>query len=654
MGGGHSANKQQQEIMIIPSPQPVTKIITQESFGSSSREGVLETVSHPSQTADSIPFLQSVRVKHIPLDFAQRFSNKASILTSSENAELHPNQPRSLFSIEDLAIASRLFDLGSPATIDSPYHFHLLLQDLTLLNFPSLSFASTLFTGFRNGFTINRRTTQNIRPSRAYNNPPEILEAILASHAKDISLGRAWKVPKDNLSDLNPSWLPQFAVPQKTKFRIISDAKQTGLNNCIDLPAFGTLKMDSIPLLLDDIRAYPPGADLYIITTDCASYFRQFPLSLPDRIYTLLVHDPQTYLVDGRLPFGISSAPILSHQFLDLVAWVMSKKFNIPLRHYSDNTFCVVRGQDIALQTQVVIEKYFSYLGVETNPQDSQCSRCANVLGLDIDATSRWAAIPSLKRRELQSLIKLVLDKAQPKVFMNLVSRLVWYCCIILGGMSHAVTLWNLLDSHKTNFSCITLTQEAVYSLHWFQSLFFQWDCVYYFDQSSDIIAANGIPTLASASDASPLGAAVVTSTSFTSWSWCACCWKDTQDISSFELAALLIALSTFLGSKATRAIVAWHTDSQSAVDLLKRGYSSNPPANTLLQEVFLAMSVYHCHIIPIWVPRDKLPTVDAHSRGNTAHLPPLPDGRTFVAPQGCLTIRKLFDEFTFGFSRNH
>lgn len=467
-------------------------------------------------------------------------------------------------------------------------------------------------------------------------------------------MSRSWIIERKALSGFQTSWLPQFTVPQKDKYRIISDAKQTGLNSCIDLPSFGTLKMDSIPLLLSDIQNYSVTADLYIITADCASYFRQFPLALPDRLFTLLCHDADTFIVDGRLPFGVCSAPIITHQFLDLFCWVVSKKFGIPLRHYSDNCFCVVSGRDLALQSQKVLHLYYAYLGITINPRDSQCSRKASVLGFEIDATSRYASIPAEKKSLLLSLISTVLSNPTAKLLQTLVSRLIWYSCIIPGGMAHAVSLWNILDSGTTIQGSISLTPDALLSLKWFQNLLIQWDSVYYFDLRQHISAAGGIPDLSTASDSSPLGAGVVTTTHFSAWTWCPCCWISTQDISSFELAALLLTLSTFLGSLSTRKIVAWHTDSQAAVDILKRGYSLNPACNDLLQEVFLAMSVFHCIIVPIWTPRQLLPLVDSLSRGNLQPLPPLSDNRRFLIPQGCTSLRQIGPDFIFGFSRNH
>lgn len=70
------------------------------------------------------------------------------LISATKNAENHPPQPQRLFSKEDFEVSSTLLRLGAPATISSPYKMDLLLQDLTRLNFPNLSFASTILTGF--------------------------------------------------------------------------------------------------------------------------------------------------------------------------------------------------------------------------------------------------------------------------------------------------------------------------------------------------------------------------------------------------------------------------------------------------------------------------------------------------------------------------
>lgn len=61
------------------------------------------------------------------------------------------------------------------------------------------------------------------------------------------------------------------------------------------------------------------------------------------------------------------------------------------------------------------------------------------------------------------------------------------------------------------------------------------------------------------------------------------------QDISSLEQVSLLITLSTFLCTAATR----------STVQIITRGYSNHPATNDMLQEIFKAMSIFHSQI---WV----------------------------------------------------
>lgn len=600
---------------------------------------------------DSIIALTDTRVKPFPIGFAHRSMLKPVLISSADNAELFPAHPSKLYGVAEFTSSEKFLQLGNPGTVSSPYRFDLLLQDLSLLSFPNLAFASSVLTGFRIGFHLNITNTALLKQTSSYANPPNLEKVIQLSHAKDIAKQRSWSVPQEDLKTLHClSILPQFTVPQKDKHRVISDAKRSGLNNCIDVAAFGVLKMDTVPALLQDILSYPPASDLYLLTEDCSNYFRNFPLALPDRAFTLLESD-RTILVDGRLPFGVCSAPILTHQFLDLFCWVVRRKFRVKIFHYSDNLFLVVQGQLMATQVRKTILSYCEYLGITLNPRDSQCSRKATVLGIEIDAVARYAAVPAQKRHALLLDIQVCLQPGlvSAKTYATLVSRLIWYSCIIIGGMAHAVTLWKHQVSGSATFGLPTACRE---SLLWFQRLLFQWDGVFYFDLQDSV---DTIADLSTASDSSPEGASILTACSYTAWSWCQCCWLQSLDISCFELASLLIGLSTFLGSQANRKVISWFTDSESALHILTRGYSGkNLVTNDLLQEILLSMSKFHTRIVPRWVPREELQLVDSLSRGNLSVLPPLADGRAFMEPQGCFSIRPLDSPYVFGFVRNH
>jgi hypothetical protein len=540
--------------------------------------------------------------------------------------------------------------------VNTPVHFGPLLEDLSLLNYPNLPFAISILTGFTIGFSLNPRmhkASLTRSPST-----PELDEIINAAHAKAILRGEASLTDKNILADLPLFSLPpQFTVPNKDSHRVITDFKTSGLNSTLNTSMFGPLVMDRIPALLAAINSFHPSTDLMLGAEDCQAYFRQFPLLVPERAFAMVSSHLQELgiLVDHRLSFGSSTAPFITHHLLDLVCYVLFHKFKTLAFHYSDNLFYLSRSS-LASQTQKVIKQYLTLLGLATNPHDSFLAREIPLLGFTINCISRFVSISSEKRQ-------ILCDACTPRSSIpyaelrTLVGKLIWLCQIVPLGMSHAVGLWTLLD--ETSKRIVILNAPARASLLWFHQLLKQWDGFHFFNPSRFLesrLAASTEPIdMAFASDASPLGGCFLTKTHYSAFNWCCCCWEACGgDISILETATFLSALASGIGTHLNLSILTWYTDSESSTKALLKGYSANPLMNALIQELLQAMTIFHCHINPIWKPRSSLSLADSYTRGGiVAVLPPLPDGRLFLRalPSQSLT---LVNPFTLGFSIRH
>jgi hypothetical protein len=275
---------------------------------------------------------------------------------------------------------------------------------------------------------------------------------------KEMHLGRFLKLPAAIREQLPyGSFNPLGTVEQKGKVRVITDLKSSGINVLILKEQFGSMTLDGIPHLLQDLnvpnsKSQPP----LIACEDVTAYYRQFPVRPADQpILGAISRD--TCVLDRRECFGSASAPFRTTHLLDVVCWLVNQRYRMPLRHYMDNIFHVIHpatenARDTkteAICRQLIVRRYLAQLGLPLNAHDRQLGDTVLLLGFQISTVAKTISIPVRTRLDIIALIQKLLDCPATTIrqLQSLCGKLVWACQAVPVGSTFASDIWRFNES---------------------------------------------------------------------------------------------------------------------------------------------------------------------------------------------------------------
>lgn len=565
--------------------------------------------------------------------------------TTSFLVEKYYPEPRHLLNSTELATIALLQD-STLTSIHSPLNGELLYKLLCEADFPNLPFArsvcdSLILGGPLNSHQQTNRQHHDLNHQSARENP----EAVTKYFKKELEAGRFRVVTDQQLKQL-PYFVtsPLGVVLKEHKARVIVDMTASSLNDSSTPGQYGgSLHMDRIPHLLDQVRAIPRNIHPVLLTEDVTAFFRQFPVRPSDQ--PLQIYDLREFglprVMDQAQSFGGNCTPVKCCHFLDLVCWWFKNHLNVPLLHYVDNCFLATIPER-AIEMQQLIQHHFAKLGIPLNPEDSSRATSGKLLGFWLDLEKRSLQIPPTKLKEIQILLTKVLNSTASSLedIRRLSGLLTWSCQVIFKGMAYASFIWRWVEklnkrlrqskqsksgkplSKKTPFP-IPGSGRTRQALEWFNAVLAQHTGTFIFHPTGSL-HVNHADSLA-VSDSSKLGAAFHLSTSnkhvFSFWKWCSCCVISLNDcISTLELATILVGLSTDIGSHSRMKDLTWETDNQPTAIWWKKGYSKQPIVTEIIQEIHLAMVTYNINSLSInWVPRttSRITAVDLATRGD-------------------------------------
>jgi len=442
-----------------------------------------------------------------------------------------------------------------------------------------------------------------------------------------------------SLLELLPYFMnnPMTAVIQKNKPRTITDSKNSGLNSLIDKFDHGTVVLDGVAWLTQEILSLRAITDeeIWVICEDITAFYRIFCVRLVDRLMQLVVRLNGELVMDNNVNFGNLSSPFLTSHVLDLLCYIFYTLYKIRLMHYLDNLVAVVRKSEAA-RIHKALRDLLDELGFPTNDHDRYCGPHPPHLGFLFNTISLSISIPDKTLRCIIDLLRDVLSaiKIEVGVLRTLLGKLLWASNIIVEGMPVASRIWHFSDKFLgwSKHRKITLPPdcEARKSLEWFQSVLLQFNGTIFFS-SFGTVTLNNADCLTFASDSSHIGAAFLSAEFYGFWKWCPHCYKRSKsNIMLFELLATLTGFNSGIADECRGKSVVWVTDSLSGVGVYKSGTGDTDEVTAVVQELRKVPVIYNfVSFLFQFVSRRLIPNVDLLTRGDDAEFLAVPGNET-------------------------
>jgi len=298
--------------------------------------------------------------------------------------------------------------------------------------------------------------------------------------------------------------------------------------------------------------------------------------------------------------------------------------------HYSDNFFAVTT-REWAYIDRPLFQGLFKQLGLPLNPKDSICGKQFKLIGYDWDINAFTVSIPETKRKEItDKLIKFINQGSIELIELgNIKGQLTWVSAIIQSATCYSSLCWKAEAKHNAitkNKSHIGRTHHKIQlstepllllSFIWFKNILLAWAGTSYLRHLNWEYAQDDV--LGCSSDASKIGGAFTTPTRYGWYIWCPCCIKQIKDdMTAFELAAILIGLYTVIAGTLTTRRILWITDNDASATDYAKGYSSHCPVrSSIIKEIHRIAIIHSLDLKLQWISRKSLKCADILTRGS-------------------------------------
>lgn len=160
---------------------------------------------------------------------------------------------------------------------------------------------------------------------------------------------------------------------------------------------------------VDDVvrRVLELGEGAMLAKADVKAAYRNVPVHPKDRWLLGMKWERVTF-VDGTLPFGLRSAPLLFTALGDALEWVASRGGAKWIRHHIDDFIMVgKKGTDECAEAMRALKETCHKLGMplDDNKEEGP-SEVLTFLGIEIDSVRMEVRLPQEKLGELRSTLK--------------------------------------------------------------------------------------------------------------------------------------------------------------------------------------------------------------------------------------------------------
>ena len=296
-----------------------------------------------------------------------------------------------------------------------------------LTDHPDRWWARFLVEGIREGFRLGfSRKPESLRPNarnmKSVDEHPQVVQEFLD---REVAESRLWDVGSvEEAATMGVHCSPFGVIPMKGKpgkWRLILDLSAPegfSVNDGIpkDLCSLGYMSVDD---LVAQVLQMGRGAEMAKI--DVKQAYRNVPVHSKDR-HLLGMQWKGRVLVDGTLPFGLRSAPLLFTALGDAVQWAAEKKGVSWTGHYIDDFVTVGGpGSGECERNLRILKAVYARVGLPMEAEKEEGpSVVIKFLGMELDSEKllirlpgeklgemlrSWRGMKSCRKRDLLSII---------------------------------------------------------------------------------------------------------------------------------------------------------------------------------------------------------------------------------------------------------
>ncbi len=236
-------------------------------------------------------------------------------------------------------------------------------------------------------------------------------------------------------------------------------------------------------LYVDDVvrRVLQLGGGAEIAKADVSMAYRNVPVHPRDRWLLGMEWDGDVF-VDGALPFGLRSAPLLFTALGDAIEWVAKNRGAGWLGHYIDD-FVAVGSRDTGecARTMAVFKEACEVLGMPLDPaKEEGPAQVITFLGMELDTRSMVVRLPEERLKALKRMLRewRGMKSCTRRELESIVGHLRFASRAVRPGRAFMRRLVDLGTTVKQRDRRVRLNLSARADLEWWWQFGLQWNGV--------------------------------------------------------------------------------------------------------------------------------------------------------------------------------
>ncbi len=289
------------------------------------------------------------------------------------------------------------------------------------------------------------------------------------------NLGESTRAPEVQLSPFGV--IPKKGRPGKWRLIVnLSAPDGCSVNDGIakELASVAYTSVDEVAGRISEL-----GRGAVMAKADVKAAYRNVPVHPRDRWLLGMEWEGVLY-VDGTLPFGLRSAPLLFTALGDAIEWIASRRGAVWIRHYIDDFIVVGRkGTDECERSLVCLKETCHALGMPLDSgKEEGPSEVITFLGIEVDSTKMELRLPQQKLEELRNVLRKWKGKkaCRRRDLESIVGSLNHAGTVVRPGRAFKRRLLDLMSSVKRGDRWIRLNKEARADVEWWYHFGLDWN----------------------------------------------------------------------------------------------------------------------------------------------------------------------------------
>ncbi len=351
-----------------------------------------------------------------------------------------------------------------------------------LLEHPDREWVKFLVRGVKCGFRLGhdqRKVKLEQRSGTMYEATQH--STIISEYLeKEVREKRVWRMGESaQVSGVQLS--PFGVIPKKGKpgrWRLIVNlsAPEGGSVNDGIAKELSSVEYASVDDVVRKILELGKGATM--AKADVKAAYRNVPVHPRDRWLLGMEWEGVTY-VDGTLPFGLRSAPLLFTALGDAIEWAASKWGAKWIRHYIDDFIVVGKeGTGECVEALKAFKETCQKLGMPLDDgKEEGPNEVLTFLGIEIDSAKMEIRLPQQKLEELRNTLRKWrgMKSCRRRDLESIVGSLNHACKVVRPGRAFKRRLLDLMTTVIRGDRRVRLNLEARADLEWWYQLGLNW-----------------------------------------------------------------------------------------------------------------------------------------------------------------------------------